>query len=244
MNLILVPGFWLGAWSWDRVTPALKAAGHSVTAITLPGLDSVHTDRRGISMAGTVSALVEVIDQTPGKVVLVGHSGGGSVAYGAVDQRPGKVERVIYVDSRPKPSGSTVNTELPGNSVEIPLPSWDEFRADDDVDLRDLSDDMLAEFRARAVPEPWGVANDPLMLSNPARLEVPATIISTTYSREQIEEGIRSGEPRFAELRRIREVEIIELPTGHWPQFSKPDELAQHILAVLSGRSRPRETAR
>lgn len=233
MNLILIPGFWLGAWSWDNVTPALEAAGHQVTPLTLPGLESVDTDRRGISMADTVSAVVGVIDHTPGSVVLIGHSGGGNVAYAAVDQRPDKVERVIYVDSGPMPDGSTINTALPGDGVEIPLPSWDVFRTDGDVDLRDLSDDMLAEFRARAVPEPWGVANDPVTLSNPDRVEVPATIISTTYSREQIDEAIRNEAPYFAELRRIRDVEIIELPTGHWPQFSKPDELAQHILAVL-----------
>lgn len=40
MNLILVPGFWLGAWSWDKVTPVLKAAGHHVFPVTRPGEDS------------------------------------------------------------------------------------------------------------------------------------------------------------------------------------------------------------
>ena len=36
--IILVPGFWLGAWAWDEVVAALRADGHQdVTAITLPG---------------------------------------------------------------------------------------------------------------------------------------------------------------------------------------------------------------
>src|SRR6266545_4324564 len=38
--IILVPGFWLGAWAWDHVVGALRADGHAVTALTLPGLDS------------------------------------------------------------------------------------------------------------------------------------------------------------------------------------------------------------
>lgn len=233
MNLILVPGFWLGAWSWDRVVPTLAAAGHHANAITRPGLDSVDSDRRGIGMAETISALVDVIDGTEGQVVLIGHSGGGNVIYGAIDQRPDRVSRAIYVDSGPMPDGSAVNTALPGDGVEIPLPPWDLFREDGAADLRDLDDEMLENFRARAVPEPWGVANDPLHLSNPARFDVPVTVISTTFTREEIDEAIKNDVPYFAELPRIKDVEIIDLQTGHWPQFSKPAELAQAILEAL-----------
>ncbi len=35
---ILVPGFWLGAWAWANVACLLRAAGHDVEAVTLPGL--------------------------------------------------------------------------------------------------------------------------------------------------------------------------------------------------------------
>lgn len=234
MNLILVPGFWLGAWSWDKVTPALEAAGHHVNPITRPGLDSVDADRSGIGIAETITALVEVIDSTEGDVVLVGHSGGGPVIYGATDQRPARVNRAIYVDSGPMPDGASVNPSLPSDDIEIPLPPWDLFRdGGDDADLRDLTDEMLADFRARAVPEPKGVAHDPLSVSNPARFDVPITMISTTFTREEIEEAIKNEVPYFAELPRIHDVEILEFPTGHWPQFSKPDELAAHILAAL-----------
>ena len=34
--IVLVPGFWLGAWAWDEVAAALRADGHEVTALTLP----------------------------------------------------------------------------------------------------------------------------------------------------------------------------------------------------------------
>ena len=56
--IILVPGFWLGAWAWDEVAAALRAAGHDVTAITLPGLESVATDRASITFADHVEAIV------------------------------------------------------------------------------------------------------------------------------------------------------------------------------------------
>jgi hypothetical protein len=41
-----------------------------------------------------------------------------------------------------------------------------------------------------------------------------------------------------AELARIRDVEYLDLPTGHWPQFTKPAELGEAILAAVD-RTRP-----
>jgi hypothetical protein len=36
-----------------------------------------------------------------------------------------------------------------------------------------------------------------------------------------------------AELRRLRDWEVVELPTGHWPMFTRPRELAEKILEVI-----------
>ena len=45
--IVLVPGFWLGAWAWDEVAAALRADGHQVAALTLPGLESAK-DRKSV----------------------------------------------------------------------------------------------------------------------------------------------------------------------------------------------------
>ena len=47
--IILVPGFWLGAWAWDEVADILRADGHEVTALTLPGLESAETPAVDVS---------------------------------------------------------------------------------------------------------------------------------------------------------------------------------------------------
>lgn len=103
--------------------------------------------------------------------------------------------------------------------------SWDVFRVDG---ARDLDD-----FRARAVPHPAGAAKDPQVLKDERRFEVPVTLISTTYTREEIDGAIAASLPYFAEIPRLRDVTIVESPTSHWPQFTKPDELASLILAQL-----------
>ena len=51
--IILVPGFWLGAWAWDEVAASLRADGYDVTALTLPGLESVDADRSSICLLYT-----------------------------------------------------------------------------------------------------------------------------------------------------------------------------------------------
>ena len=37
-TIVLVPGFWLGAWAWEEVARRLRAAGHDVYPVTLTGL--------------------------------------------------------------------------------------------------------------------------------------------------------------------------------------------------------------
>ncbi len=234
MKIILVPGFWLDGSSWDRVSPALEAAGHDVTALTLPGLESVDADRSGIGLADHVDAIVDAVDAAGEPVVLVGHSGGGAAVHGAVDRRPDRVARAIYVDSGPLPDGAAINPGLPDDGKgEIPLPPWEVFREDGARDLNDLTDAQLDDFRARAIPIPIGVARDPQVLSDPARFDVPITVISTTFTRDEIDEYVAAGEAYFSELPKIKDVTIIELPTGHWPQFTKPEQLAEVLRDAI-----------
>lgn len=232
-TLILVPGFWLDASSWSEVTPALEAAGHDVRPITLPGLESRDADRSSIGLADHVTAVVEAIDAVDEPVVLVGHSGGGAVVHAAVDQRPDRVTRAVYVDSGPLPDGVAINPALPVDAGEVPLPDWDLFRQDGARDLDDFTDEQLEAFRARAVPIPVGSARDPQVLKDERRYDVPITLISTTFRRDEIDGAIAAGVPYFSEVPKTRDVTIVELPTSHWPQFTKPAELAQAILDAV-----------
>ncbi|HEX2428013.1 MAG TPA: alpha/beta fold hydrolase, partial [Gaiellaceae bacterium] len=59
--IVLVPGFWLGAWAWDEVAAGLRERGHQVTALTLPGLDSVDTDRSSITATDHLEAITDAV---------------------------------------------------------------------------------------------------------------------------------------------------------------------------------------
>jgi pimeloyl-ACP methyl ester carboxylesterase len=230
MDIILVPGFWLDASSWDAVTPVLKAAGHRPTALTLPGLESLRTDRSAITLRDHVDAVVAAVDALHDPVVLVGHSGGGAIIHAAVDARPTRVVRAIYVDSGPLGDGQAINDQLPAVDGEIPLPEWSLFEAED---LIDLGDDLRTRFRAIAIPEPAAVARDAQVLSDPRRYDVAVTIIACEVSSDTLRSWIASGHPHVAELAKIADRELVDLPTGHWPQFTRPHDLAMAILKAI-----------
>ena len=181
MDIVLIPGLWLDGSSWDEVIPALQQAGHRTHALTLPGMESKEADRSKITLRDHVDAVVNVIDSfdpADGQVVLVGHSGGGAIAHAAVDARPDRVARVVYVDSVPLGDGGVITDELPAENGEIPLPDWSLF---EEEDLTDLDDGLRATFRERAIPSPVHVASDPQQLFDDRRYGVPITVISCEF---------------------------------------------------------------
>jgi pimeloyl-ACP methyl ester carboxylesterase len=232
MDLILIPGFWLDASSWAEVTPLLEEAGHRVHPVTLPGLESIGADRTGIGLREHIDAVVALVDAFPAdaELVLVGHSGGGAIAHGVVDARPDRITRVVYVDAGPLADGNAINDELPVVDGEIPLPDWSEF---EEADLIDLDDGLRAAFRARAIPEPTGVAYDPISLHDERRYDVPITIIACEFPSAALIEWIAADSPFTRELAKVKHVDYVDLPTGHWPQFTKPVQLGQAIAAAI-----------
>ena len=94
--IILVPGFWLGAWAWDEVAALLRADGHEVTALTLPGLESKEADRSSISFQDHVDAIIRALEAAGRPAVLAVHSASGFSGYAASDQVP---ERICSVSS-------------------------------------------------------------------------------------------------------------------------------------------------
>ncbi|MBN9139321.1 MAG: alpha/beta hydrolase [Micrococcales bacterium] len=228
MDVILVPGFWLRGESWDEVVPVVEAAGHRAHPLTRPGL-AEGDDAASVTLAEQVEAIVAAIDATEGPVVLVGHSGGGPLVYAAAEQRLDRVARIVYVDTWPLPDGTANNAELPVVDGAVPLPEWSTF---DEAELRDLDEAARERFRERAVPEPAVTARDPQVLHDDRRRGIPTTLIASSHSEAEYREWFES--PFFAELVALEDVTWVELPTGHWPQFTRPRELGEAIVAAIS----------
>ncbi len=112
-EIILVPGFWLGAWAWDEVAKVLRAGGHDVTALTLPGLESAETDRSAITFSDHVDAIVGAVRAADAPAVLVVHSASGFSGYAASDRIPERIAAMVYVDTAPGITRWTRTSRMP-----------------------------------------------------------------------------------------------------------------------------------
>src|SRR3954452_10951266 len=165
--IILVPGFWLGAWAWDDVAARLRDAGHDVTAITLPGLESPDADRSQITMDDPVQAIVDAVEAAGRPVVLAVHSATGFSGYAASDRVPDKIAAMVYVDTAP--GIGPLDAEFHG--VEKPL-VWSDIEAEENLD--GLSEEQKERFRQRGVAVPGGVIRGSVELTNDARRDIPS----------------------------------------------------------------------
>lgn len=226
--IVLVPGYWLGAWAWDEVAAALRADGHAVTALTLPGLESIDEDRSKITQSDHVTAIAEAVEAAGTPVVLAVHSGAGFPGYSVTDRIPELIAAMVYVDT----GAGTGAVDADFNDTEKPIPSAEELAKNENLD--GLTEDQLATFRTRAVPEPGGVLREAIELTNDARLDIPSTVICTGYTAAEYKDAVKEGYEFVAGLAELRDVTYVELPTSHWPMWSRPRELAQIIGAVAT----------
>jgi len=205
---VLVPGFWLGGWAWRPVAAALRAHGHEVHALNV-------TD---------VVNLFRYEDLTD--VVLVGHSYAGAVVTtSAADRMPDRVAKLVFVDTGPLPDGvSQSEFDAPDDRAatearivdgwRLPPPPWAQLGFGEDVL------ELLAE---RAVPQPWATATTPVSLTG-AWEKLPRLGVLCSFTEEQVH--AMAAAPMFRHMA-DGQWQYEELPTSHWPMFTRPAELAE-----------------
>lgn len=230
-TVILIAGHWLGAWAWDEVAAHLKAEYVTPIAMTLPGLDGNDPLRTTRTLDDQAEAILGVIAQHGNQpAVLVAHSGANAPVSQVMDRHPDLVQRVVWVDSGPVAPGTIFAPDFPAEVDELPLPAFDLLAQQASLD--GLSPETLQRFRDLAVPEPGPVLREPVELTNEARNSIPTTLVCCSISSAQVMELVQAGHPMFAEVENIKNLESIDLPTGHWPMWSRPLELARVIQAA------------
>lgn len=229
MNIILVPGLWLDADSWEPVLGPLRAAGHSPLPLTMPGVGVPAESSAVIRLTDWIDAVIAAIDDAASDVTLVGHSGGGNVVWGAVDARPDRIARAVFVDTVPPPDGAGISEFEIVDGV-IPFPGWDFFP---DEDVHDLDESTRARTAPAALSVPAQVPTDPIRLTDERRYTVPVTLLMGSLTKQQIEAYLAEWGSYGDEYRRIRDVEVISIGSGHWPQFSAPERLSELLVHAI-----------
>lgn len=238
---VLAGGAWLGGWAWQPVARQLRSQGHEVHPVTFTGLgDRSHLATPEVDLDTYVTDVVNLIEfEDLHDVVLVGHSYAGIVVTGTADRIPERISLLAYLDSGPSPDGVSFLdlqplaarellerlVEQEGEGWRLPMPSWEDLEGVMGASLEGLGPEERARMRARSVAQPRRTWSEPLSLGNPARERLPKLLITCSIPLAQVREMIAAGHPWFAELAGPG-WSFLELPTGHWPMLSVPEQLA------------------
>jgi len=221
-SVVIVHGAFADGSDWAKVIPLLQAQGIKVTAV----------QNSLTSLADDVAATKRAIDNQPGKVVLVGHSWGGTVITeaGAGD----KVASLVYVAAFAPDAGqatSDLGKDLP------PAPGITRLSVDK-AGFASLPPLVLKEDFAQDVPAPQAA----VMAATQGPIAVKAFGDKTTVAAWRkhpswyiVSKNDRMIQPdlerRFAKAIGAR---TIELPTSHVPQQSRPADVANVILEAVA----------
>ena len=229
-EFVLIPGAWLGAWSWKAVVPALQKKGHGAHPVTLTGMgDRVHLASKDVGMETAIQDVLNVIRYGGlDDFVLVGHSFAGKVAAAVADRAHGKVRSVLYLDAfRPErvrtPQGGFDPTKefgsLTPDGLGVPLT---------EATINNIGKDVVGKNRewmmSMATPWPVRLAKDPITLS--ANYDpIKESYIFCTLSGDPVDEIVAGKWGKLEGPHKLIE-------SGHWPMVTKPEELADDMVAL------------
>jgi pimeloyl-ACP methyl ester carboxylesterase len=235
-TFVLIHGSWHSAWNWHKVIPLIEKSGHKAITIDLPEMGRDKTPIQEVKMKDTVAKICRVLDEIPGKVILVGHSKNGIMISQAAEYRPKKIEKLVYLAAYLIPNGKT-QREYSMQDTEgwlKPYVVMDEklsahtLRSEIYKEglYHDCDDDITELAKVLLSHEPMESAITPLQLTEENYGSIPRVYIECTEDR---------AVTPFIQRKMYTETpceKVYRVPASHSPFFSKPNELVDILLAV------------
>jgi pimeloyl-ACP methyl ester carboxylesterase len=240
-TFVLVHGGWHGGWCWQKVIPFLEEAGHEVYAPTLTGLAE-----RASELSPDVGLETHIqdikgllVEKHLQGVILVGHSYGGMVITGVVDQVPERIAHLVYLDTFVPRDGEAMADISPLVKRWLRKQAQahgDGWRVESHGTYGVTTEPDRSWVLRSVTPHPLKTLAQPLHLKNPAIVSTkPRTHIECTGGflfslMQRILATIlapRALPPREAGWR------LRQLPTGHDAMITAPRELADLLLEVV-----------
>ncbi len=234
-TIVLVHGAWLDASSWDNVIPALKAAGHEVINVNLPGHGKDNTPVSAISLQSYVDAVKKAIGNRT-DVILVGHSMGGLVVSETAEQIPGQINRLVYLAAFVPRNGETL-LQLSGAAENKESLLGKYFRPDEKTGAGSIAKEGIRDAFVADAPDAIakkvidGHRPDPLV-----SFVTPATLTEGNFGSVvktyvyTIDDKAIAYDLQKSMVQKNNIIKTYALPSSHTPFFSMPGVVASILL--------------
>jgi len=225
-TFVLIHGAFGGAWRWEKVIPLLEQAGHKVIAPDLPGHgEKSEATTEGLTLKTYADFVVDILDQQPEPVILVGHSMAGMIISQAAEYRPDKIKKLVYLCAFLLKEGECLRSKGGGHHDPINAP-YEIFK---ETFYGDCSDEEALKARARLVPEKASViAATPVHITAGNYGRIPRIYIECLRDNA-IKPAMQKQ--MYMDLPCER---VISMDASHSPQTSRPEELARNLISALS----------
>jgi pimeloyl-ACP methyl ester carboxylesterase len=235
-TIVLVHGAWSDATAWQAVIPVLKAQGHEVIAVNLPGHGSDETSFANISLQTYVDAVKNVIGNRT-NVILVGHSMAGIVISQVAEEIPGQIKELVYLAAYLPKNGESL-LSLAKQDADSHIGKYlqiDQANGSASVAKDGVIDVFAADAPAQAgeyiashiKPEPLAPLATPVTLTDGKFGNVKKVYIHTTDDHAvsfTLQKTMVKGNGHISKE--------YALPSSHTPFISMPDKLAAILLTV------------
>jgi pimeloyl-ACP methyl ester carboxylesterase len=230
-TFVLVHGAWHGGWCWRRVADVLERQGHKVFTPTLTGLgERSHLMSRDINLDTHITDIVNVFKWEDLKeAVLVGHSYGGWVISGAVEQVLPRVASIVFLDAFMPDDGTRGldNTSaFSRKGILAAIEKGDVSRPAPAAGLFAVNEKDRSWVDAMMTPQPLGVALQPIRLTGVRdRVAKKTYIRAAAYPQDIFDRylAVCKADPTWR---------TFEIPCGHDVMVDMPERLAEVLVEV------------
>jgi len=237
-TFVMVHSAWLGGWAWGSVASFLEKEGHKVIVPDLPGHGGDKTPPSEVTLDAYVKTVTDVLDAQRDPVILVGHSLGGIVISQAAENRPAKVKSLVYLCAFLLPSGGSFMKATEGVKGSMVL---DNLVMAKDKTYVTVKEEVMHEAFAHDVPDDAFARAKPLIVPEPtAPLGAQLSITEEKWGRipryyvECLADKAIPPAVQKAMYTSIPVQKVFSMDSSHAPNFSAPQKLAEHLLAVAA----------
>jgi pimeloyl-ACP methyl ester carboxylesterase len=223
-RIVLVPGGFTGAWMWADVVTLLERERIEALAVELP---TIGEDSAGGDFYADGASVRELLDRLAPPVVLCGHSYGGAVITEAAAGPHPAVRELVYLTAAVPGAGDSMVSLMSAAAAQDPDAEEEGVTIRDDglavldreAARRALFNDCSPERAEEglAMLRPMSLAGADQPVTEAAWTQLPSVYVRG--SEDRMPEAVASD---FLE----QTMHVVEFPTGHCPNWSRPDLVA------------------